>query len=1408
MKQRVTRRMFLTATATALSAVGCNQVPPAPQDRKEARRPTATPRPLRNAAERGKGYVLVAPRVFRSGLRAAVSIALFDGGTPLAGTVALALVKDGKAVMEQAGEIDGRGTVELNLPQLEPGEYEVTLNAAGMTDRAPVRVESAGVLFVETDKPIYKPGQTIHIRLLMLDALLRPTSGKAVVDVLDAQGIRIFRRHVAVDEWGMAAVELPLSSEPNLGMWKVEAASGDRSSQIDVRVERYVLPKYEVKVELARPWALTNETIRGTVAAEYSFGKPVVGEVEIVARRYVGAWEEYARVTQQLDGRSAFELPPVQFVAGSPEGGGLGNVQLNVTVREQATGYAETTSQLVTIAAMPIHLQLIPESKSFKPGLPFGLLLVAETPDKQPVDIAARIRIVFEGENFEVLGEEQQSVTTQHGVALVHLTPPEGALSMMVEGAGQNADAAVARIGAVYSPSGSFIHLEQISQGQLKVGDTARFRVATTHQTRSLFYEVVARGMVAYSGRTEEPEIEIVLTPGMAPEARVLVYHVLDTAEVAADYLPLTVLGDYPHAVTAAFDAAEARPADEVTIAIQSAGEARVGLAVVDRSVFMLAENRLNLQQVFDELERLYSEPRAELHDVEAFDPFAPLTIPGAKETFQGAGVLVLTNQLLPEGKQIQREMAVAGAAAGGAAGADTGSAGPAATTEAATLTVTEGKSGGLAEVQRVRQFFPETWLWTTLATDSAGSATHKVTAPDSITTWVLRVVALSKEHGLGIVEGQLRVFQPFFAQIDLPYAAIRGEEFPAKVALYNYRSTAEDVTVELSPSPWFDLLDVTSKTVSVAANTVGAVEFTIRPKELGVHGLTVTARSRAAADAITKELIVEPEGMQREIVTNLVLAPASPRTVGWSLPADVISGSARGFIAITGNMLSQTIDGLESLLQMPFGCGEQNMLLFAPDVFITRYLRETGQEKPEIMAKAEKLMLTGYQRELTYRRSDGSFSAFGQSDPVGSLWLTAFVLKTFAQARDLIYIDEGVLGDARTWIGGQQRADGSFTPVGFVHHQELLGGLSGTTALTAYVAIALKEAGDELGAQRAADYLEAQLESTQEVYALAITTYALTLMGSRLAQRAIDRLLALAEQSNEGLSWGDTRKEVPAETPLVPGMIEQPVNGSAAIETTGYAALALQQHGDRINSGKALRWLVSRRNASGGFGSTQDTVVALQALTTAAGRSLDDINATIVLSAGDWQQSVEIRPENADVVQVVEVPVGFDLQIEPRGRGEVMGQLVQRFNVAVAETAEHSVFQLDVRYDADQVEVDDLITVRARITFTPPPTPTGVPTAAGMVVLDVAVPTGFAPVAESVDALVQREAVLKRWELAGRKVILYIEDMRPNQELVLEFEARALYPVRAQPVSSRVYSYYKPEWKGEYLGSAVVVAG
>ena len=1206
------------------------------------------------------------------------------------------------------------------------------LKGPGFSASQQLQVESRTVLFLETDKPVYKPGQTVNIRALLLDPELKPVAGPIVaVEAQDAKGIKIFRKATSADGYGMATLALPLSTEPNLGVWKLTAFSGNRKTQLDIRVEEYVLPKYDVAVDLPKSWILANEPITGAVSSEYSYGRPVKGEATITATRYVGRWEEYASVVQQLDGTMTFELPAPGYVAGVPGARGMGNVQLHVTVRERSTGYVESTTQLITVAATPLSLQVIPESNTFKPGLPFSFLVVTETPDNQPLSEDVSVRIQYADKELDKFNEKTEQVTTQNGKTLLTVTPPSDAVAFTLEAWAKEAHASLT-INAGYSPSRSFVHLEQVSDGPLRVGDVAEFHVAATNEAGNFYFEVLSRGMVVFSDYSPEPTIRFTVTPLMAPEARLLVYQILPTSEVAADYLPFSVEAIYPHEVEVAFGENEVRPGEAVDIDVQTQGEARVGLVAVDRSVYILAENRLNLQQVFNELEHLYQLPQVELHEARPiFDVYAR----GAKDTFEDAGVIVMTNQNVPEGKEYRQPrptaMPMAVAAQAGVAEKVVEKV---VLERAVTRTekVVEGSSKqsdtDLAEVQRVRQFFPETWLWTDLMTDQSGHGTVGVTAPDSITTWQLRAVGMSKEHGLGISEAELTVFQEFFLQVDLPFSAIRGEELPVRVALYNYLDTPQEIFVDLEATDDFDLLDEAQKVVTVPGNDIGGATFTIRPKKPGMAPLKVTARSAAAADAVIKELLIRPEGVARETVDNLVLSAGDSQTVDATIPSNAIEDSGRVHVAVTGSYLTQSIDGLERLLQMPFGCGEQNMILFAPNVFVARYLQETGQIKPEIMAKAENLMITGYQRELTYRRSDGSFSAFGDNDAQGSLWLTAFVLKTFAQADGLIYIDPGVLDDAAEWIVRHQKGDGSFEPVGFLHHQELLGGLHGKNALTAYVAVALLEAGQHSAAAKAVRYLEGQVAGIEDVYGMAITTYALELADSPSAGAAYDRLMGMATVDDDGLHWGEGPAPMPlpitpkdgAPRPIQP----QPHQQSAAIETTAYATLALLEHGDRANASSSTRWLVTRRNSSGGFGSTQDTVVGLQSLTEFSAAATADVDMTVVLSAGSWQREVSITGENADVLQMIEVPEHGALEISASGKGEAVVQVVRRFNLPEVEQAARQVFDITVDYGTDHVKVDDLITVSVDVRFTPLEQ-----IEAGMVVLDIAVPTGFAPV-------------------------------------------------------------------------------
>lgn len=1143
----------------------------------------------------------------------------------------------------------------------------------------------------------------------------------------------------------------------------------------------------------------------------------------------MGEWEKYASYSAPIDASGDFRINGPDYVAGVPEAGGEGNVRLDITVSETSTGYEQKTTELLTVAATPLEIQLIPESSAFKPTLPFGVIVVTQTPGGEPVDSHLNVDVTYLDKDLNQIGSETKTVDTSRGTALLTLKPPARAVRMTVNAYTGDAQA-YKEISAAHSPSANFIHVQQQGDTALKVGDTVHFKVLTTAEARTFYYEVVSRGRVVFTG-TSDGDISFKATPAMAPQSKLLVYQLLQNSEVAADDIPFDVAGEYPQTVTASFSTQEAKPGDKVQVNVQTEGQAKVGLVAVDRSVFILAENRLNLEQVFAQIEALYMQPQAELHEAEPMNG-GTYTIPGAQDTFNDAGLIVLSNEKVPQGKELESPVRFMEDAVGAAAPA---AGGPMTTAAAATSTTAaapgeqqsnSASNGSLADVQRVRQFFPETWIWDETITDATGKATLDVEAPDSITTWDLRAVAVSPGKGLGISEASLKVFQPFFLQADLPYSSIRGEEFPVKVALYNYLDTEQKIQVDLGSSDWFDLVGGSSVTVTVAPNEVGSATFTIRPKNIGTQILKVTARSSQAADAVNKSMIVEPEGVPREAVQNLVVPAGQTRPLNLQpdvLPLSgassvkqvgIVPDSSREYVAVTGSLLAQTITGLDQLLAMPFGCGEQNMILFAPDTFILKYLKGTNQLKPEIQAKAETLLITGYQRELTYRHNDGSFSAFGEQDESGSLWLTAFVLKTFSQAKDLTFVDPDVLAQAAAWIESKQKSDGSFEQVGLVIHENMMGGVKGKDTLTAFVAIALLEAGQTDAADKAIGYLESRLDSVSDPYALALTAYALEKAKSPKAEQAMTKLMAAGIQDENGLRWSNAVDKVQPSAQsgsqgaaAVPPAVEpQPIETGPMqiqpdvdIEATGYAAMALIESGDRVDASRAAKWLAGQRNSEGGFGSTQDTVVALQALTQYATMSATDTAMTVTIKAGDVVKDVTITPDNFDVTQAVEVPAGAQVEVSGTGKGEAVVQGVLRYNIPEPpKTA--TVFNIKVDYNMAQVAVNDRIDIKASVTFNPPEA-----IKAGMTVVDISVPTGFAAVDDSLAKLLAQHKI-KRYDVAGRKVILYIEDMNPGDTASFTFQAVALYPVKAKSTVSSAYSYYSPGWRGETLSEAVTV--
>lgn len=362
----------------------------------------------------------------------------------------------------------------------------------------------------------------------------------------------------------------------------------------------------------------------------------------------------------------------------------------------------------------------------------------------------------------------------------------------------------------------------------------------------------------------------------------------------------------------------------------------------------------------------------------------------------------------------------------------------------------------------------------------------------------------------------------------------------------------------------------------------------------------------------------------------------------------------------------------------MPSGCGEQNMLYFVPDIIVLDYLTSSNRLTSEVEAKLKSYMEAGYQRELTYKHDDGSFSAFGKNDPAGSTWLTAFVARSFNQASKYITVDQNVISQSLTFLQNVQADDGSFPENGVVHHKAMQGGSSSGTGLTSYVLLTFLE-NDELAAtykktiNKAVDNIVMHVNEIEDVYTMSIVSYTLFLAGRTSTANMLLKKLDQQANNTDGTRHWDKKSSDLYITSL-------------STETSAYALLAYLQALKDTDALLIAKWLVSQRNSFGGFDSTQDTVVGLLALSKVAARiSSKTLSIKIDLKYQNTVKLLNVDLKNALVLQKVELPSTIRrIEITATGSGFTIVQISYSYNIKEPKKTNNFVLTAKITSNAD----------------------------------------------------------------------------------------------------------------------------
>jgi 5-hydroxyisourate hydrolase-like protein (transthyretin family) len=719
------------------------------------------------------------------------------------------------------------------------------------------------------------------------------------------------------------------------------------------------------------------------------------------------------------------------------------------------------------------------------------------------------------------------------------------------------------------------------------------------------------------------------------------------------------------------------------------------------------------------------------------------------------------------------------------------------------------GMAGGAAKPEagakpvRVREFFPETLLFRPdLITNDQGHASLQFNMADSITTWRLTALANSAKGDLGSTDAPMRCFQDFFVDIDLPVALTQGDECSIPVAVYNYLKDRQTVRLKIEQQDWFELSGDPEQSLDLGPNEVTSRRFHIKAVKLGDHKLTVFAYGTKLSDAIKRDIRVEPDGKMIVDARNGRLAEAS--SVSINIPGKAIDGASHIMVKIYPGVFSQVVDGLDGLLQMPFGCFEQTTSVTYPNILVLDYMRATKQVTPEAQMKAEGFINFGYQRLVAYEVQGGGFSWFG--DAPANRMLTAMGIMEFHDMAQVFPIDENLIPRTQNWLLGQQNGDGSWDADKAYLHQESWGRLQNAKLLpTAYITWALASTGEKSDRTRKAyDYVRGHAREAGDPYQLAVLANSLvagdnTFNKGDLDDATIavfDKLIGMAKKEGEKMWWESK----------MTGFTHSSGEG-ADLEATGLAAIAL------INSGRygaeatqVLNYLVAKKQAGGTWGSTQATILALKAMLLAQkGATQKAAGAVDITVNGKPAGSFDITPENADVVRMADVRDGLkdgqnDVKIIFKGQGSMLYQVSSKYYLpwSVVEKPSQRLLDVGVSYDKTKLAVDDTATARVHVK-------NNAPGQTSMIVIDLGIPPGFTVEAGDLAELVGQKTISK-FNLTGRQVIVYLEQLDAGQEVRFEYRVKARFPVKAKTPATTAYEYYNPDNRAEAQPAEIVI--
>ncbi|XP_075699318.1 alpha-2-macroglobulin-like protein 1 [Rhinoderma darwinii] len=1300
--------------------------------------------------------------------------------------------------------------------------------------------------FIQTDKPNYKPGQTVNFRIISLDRNFHAKNDKyPVVELIDPNNNQIGQWLDVSPHQGIADLSFPLANELPLGDYIINIPNRYKTL---FSVSEYVLKTFSLNIDVPRWVTAMDKSFNVKVCGSYTYGKPVSGSIELtICNERVQSFYFYSLDLDEEDSGNK-NMDNCQQITGmqTDDKGCLSReidlaffnvssphmlLKIKALLTEDVSGYTAKASAVTSIASnLKMLFEEIPDF--YQKGIPFNAKLKVNDEKSQPkVNETVHLVLGFEEEDLNLT-----SVTNEEGIAVftVNTSTWDDMVSVLGKFSLEDKEEDYSKLSyafvwlhPLYSESNSYLRIEANTSKLSCDSDqylTVQYFINTsqldpTDRQLNFFYFYVSKGIILSHGeygldiKEQSPgsvlqgnfKLKIPIGIEFYPNFIFVVHTILDNGDIPSYTKEFTTPACLKNKIELKFSKEKVRPGEKVNLEVRADSGSLCSVRSVDKGLLLhrehetfhtselmlqimsltLAVNKRGFPYSIEDFEkypclRNKKEPQAGIQEAAWYHGDADVYM-----MLKQSNLKIFTNT------KIRKPVMCASPSFTRRISNQ-----PHKTVELPSSPNSKSQEAKKKAVKRT--FFPETWLYDLVSVGPQGQTLLNLTTPHSITTWETDAFCLGMS-GFGETSGVgLTTFQPYFIELILPYSVVQGEKFTITAHVFSYLRACLMIFVSLSDLRDYPTVGNKEQSQCMCEDQSASFIWNVsasKPGDIKVHVSSTSLQLEGGCtdqiqtfgkdqneDNVEKTILVKPSGILEENTQTFLLCPSGDsvrRTVMLEVPEKVVPGSDQALVTVLGNIMGSAISNIGQSLTLPFGSGEQNLVNFIPISYIVKYLESTKKLTPKIKETAASYLIKGYVSQVMFKKDDGSYSVY-HGIP-GSTWLTAFTVRSFSHVQDLIYIQEKHIDDAVKWLSSLQLPSGCFKEVGKIFNNYLMREADDNVTLTAYITIALLEHGQVYNVsvvENALKCLRNAVDDVRTTYTQALLAYVFTLSSdSDLRKRVLEILERAAIRKDGSKHWAADEKD----------------NGD--VEISSYVLLALlsdqtSSHREVEEASPIVNWIIKRQRPQGGFRSTQDTVVALQALTKyAKAIYTDDPDVTVsVRSLSGFNRQFHVDKKNSLLTQREILPdIPGEYTLTATGTGCAFIQTHLKFHTPLAKSDAYFILTASTQPSVCSQEAKAGLDILVEASYS------GERTITNTVIIEVQLLSGFLPNKRSVKKL-KNNPIVERTEITPDKVIIYLAKLTHAAESLRFSIKKALYVNNLQAAKVTIYDYYAPD--------------